>query len=71
MILFMTIEEKKTKIVSYDLQDFWKNSDVTPVKDTDTLDQWEHKPRGRPYDQKTIKQGKWMSIQEKLGGISY
>ena len=29
---------KATKVVTYDIQDFQKNSDVTPVKDTDTLD---------------------------------
>ena len=61
---------KETKVVTYDIQDYQKNSDVTPVKDTDTLDQWEHKPKVRPYDQETLKRGEWMNNRGKLGGIS-
>ena len=46
---------KATKVVTYDIQDFQKDLDVTPIKDTSTLDQWQHKPRGCPYDQETLK----------------
>ena len=35
-------KEKETKFMTYDIQDFRKNPDVTPVKDTDTLDPVKH-----------------------------
>ena len=33
---------KETKVVTYDIQDFRKNSNVTPVEDTGTLDPMQH-----------------------------
>ena len=33
---------KETKFVTYDIQDFQKNLDVTPVEDIDTLDLMKH-----------------------------
>ena len=40
---------KATKVATYDIQDFWKNSDVTLVKDTDTSDSVKTlSPRGIP-----------------------
>ena len=53
---------KAAKVMTYDIQDFRKNSDVTPFKDTGTLDQWEHKPGGHPYDQETLnKENEWVA----------
>ena len=44
---------KATKVMTYDIQDFRKNSDVTPVKDSGTLDPVEtQSPRGVPKSKK-------------------
>ena len=41
--------------MTYDIQDFRKNPDATPIKDIDTLDPMKYKPNGRSYDQGTLK----------------
>ena len=43
---------KATKVVTYDIQDYRKNSDVTPVKDTYTLDPVRLSPGGVPKTKK-------------------
>ena len=43
---------KATKVVTYDIQDLQKNSNVTPVKDTDTLDLVRLSPGGVPKTKK-------------------
>ena len=64
-------KRKETKVVTYNIQDFWKNSDVTPVKDTNTLDPSNTQSRGGfPMTKKPLKQGKWAEDWGKLGGIS-
>ena len=62
---------KASKVMTYDIQDFWKNSNVTPVRDIGTSDLVKtHSPGGRPYDQETLKQGKRTDNWRKLGRIS-
>ena len=55
---------KETKVETYDIQNLWKKSDVTPVEDTDTSDCSEYtKPRGHPYNQDDPKnkECKWIT----------